>query len=99
MKAPCEIAASEILPALRSEVARNLIEIHNMKQTEVSLLLGITQGAVNHYLSGHRGKGEIFEEYPEIKRYAQQMAEKIKEGEKISYIGFCKYCRSIREKL
>ncbi len=99
MKAPCEIAASKILPALRAEVARNLIEIHNMKQTEVSLLLGITQGAVNHYLSGHRGGGKIFEEYPEIKEYAQQMAEEIKDGDKISYSEFCKYCRGIRERL
>lgn len=98
MKAPCEIVASKIIPALRAEVARILIENHNMKQTEVSLLLGVTQGAVNHYLSGNRG-GEKIDNYVELKKYAQQIANSIKDGEKITYNGFCKYCKSIREML
>jgi len=99
MKAPCEIAANRILPAIRAEIARILINEHKMKQTEVSHLLGITQGAVNHYLSGFRGGGKILEEYPEIKIYAKKMAEKIKKGEEISYNGFCKFCRRIRKEM
>ncbi len=98
MKAPCEIAANRILPAIRAEIARVLINEHNMKQTEVSHLLGITQGAVNHYLSGYRGGGKILEEYPEIKEYAKKMAERIKNGEEISYNGFCKFCKKMMKK-
>ncbi|KAA0002190.1 MAG: transcriptional regulator [Thermoplasmata archaeon] len=97
MKAPCEIAANKILPAIRAEIARNLINNHKMKQTEVSNLLGITQGAVNHYLSGYRGGGKVLDEYPEIKDYAKKMAERLSKGEKISYEGFCKFCRKVRK--
>ena len=99
MKAPCEQTANRILPALRAEIARNLICNYHMKQTEVSHLLGITQGAVNHYISGFRGQDKkLLGNYPVIKECAQKMAKTLKNGEKITVEEMCKACKDIRKK-
>ena len=59
MLLPCEVAVKSVIPAIRSAIARELIETHGLKQKEVAELLGITQTAVSKYTSHCRGA--IFE--------------------------------------
>ncbi len=53
MKAPCENVVWYVLPAIRSELAKELAKV--MSQKEISKILGITQAAVSQYVSNKRG--------------------------------------------
>ena len=59
MLLPCEVAVKSVIPAIRSAIARELIESYGLKQKEVAELLGVTQTAVSKYTSHCRGA--IFE--------------------------------------
>lgn len=97
MKFACEIVANKILPAIRAELSIRLFENYNLKQIEISKLLGITQGAVSHYITCFRGKQrEIIKKYPEIENIVNEMAYKIAKGE-MDINDFCKFCSKIRE--
>lgn len=54
MKAPCEIIIWYILPSIRSELVKKLIEC-GMSQKEVSERLGITEATVSQYVNKKRG--------------------------------------------
>jgi len=59
MKTPCEIIVWNIVPIIRKEFAKNLIENHGLNQRKVADKLGITESAVSRYVSGKRGILEI----------------------------------------
>lgn len=62
MNAPCEIIVSKILPTIRSELARELVETHKLSQRQVAKKLGITESAISQYLSKKRGHNIILNE-------------------------------------
>ena len=55
MKIPCEVVVWQILPLIRRELARELVEKHGMKQAEVAKIFGVTNAAISQYLNGKRG--------------------------------------------
>lgn len=98
IKPPCEIIVQAIVPAIRSELVRQLFNVHGLKQTEIAEKLGITQPAVSQYISGSRGTYPgLFEDYPEIRRYVEEMAEDIAsgkiDGNNISMCGPCQFLK------
>lgn len=50
----CEMIKN-ILPALRSFIAKELIYDYKLNQTDAAKLLGVTQSAISQYLSDKRG--------------------------------------------
>ena len=52
---PCEVAVKSVIPAIRSAIARELIQSYGLKQKETAKLLGITQTAVSKYTRFYRG--------------------------------------------
>lgn len=56
MKPPCEIVVWYVIPAIRSELAKELLNL-GMKQKDVSELMDITQPAVSQYITDKRGSG------------------------------------------
>ena len=56
MKPPCEIVVWYVIPAIRSELAKELLNL-GMKQKDVSQLMDITQPAVSQYITDKRGSG------------------------------------------
>ncbi len=56
MKPPCEIVVWYVIPAIRSELAKELLSL-GMKQKNVSELMDITQPAVSQYMTDKRGSG------------------------------------------
>ena len=56
MKAPCEIVVWYVIPAIMSELAKELLNL-GMKQKDVSEIMNITQPAVSQYITGKRGSG------------------------------------------
>ena len=101
MKPPCEIIVNRMLPHIRAEIVRILVNDYSMKQIDVARRLGITQASVSQYISSVRGGDDFLHEmFPEIKEYTQSIAEKIALGEnKEGQIALlCQICEHIREK-
>lgn len=74
MKPPCEIVVWYVIPAIRSELAKDLLSL-GMKQKDVSELMDITQPAVSQYITDKRGSGiKLTESVKEmIKDFATQL--------------------------
>jgi predicted transcriptional regulator len=56
MRPPCEQVVRYVLPAIRSIVAKDLIENHGFTQVAAAKKLGTTQAAISHYLYSKRGE-------------------------------------------
>ena len=99
MKPPCEMIVTKVLPSIRAAIVKVLIEDHNMKQTEISELLGISQSAVSQYYTSTRaGDENLYSIFPEISKYAKKVADKIIKSEINSLeISLCEPCHIIRE--
>jgi predicted transcriptional regulator len=53
---PCEIAARELLPAIRSLIAEKLIKDKQLSIYRAAILMNVTPAAITNYLKGKRGK-------------------------------------------
>lgn len=97
MRPPCEIVVWYVIPTIRSELAKELLNI-GMKQKEISGLLDITQPAVSQYISDKRGHGIEFDQETKdkIKQFALDLNEgKIDKGDMIRRIcDICKYVKA-----
>lgn len=106
MKIEWELIANEIVPSLRSLIARELTEGYNLNQSEAASLMGISQPAISQYLRRIRGKNErVFsnnEIIAESKKLASMIFEnKLDRGELNSrFIILCKFAaeKSVQEK-
>ena len=68
MLLPSEIESQWMLPAVRSILAQQLIKNYKFNQSDVAKLLGVTQPAINNYLSGSRAKTEIIKKLKQDKQ-------------------------------
>ncbi len=97
MRPPCEIVVWYVIPTIRSELAKELLNL-GMKQKEISELLDITQPAVSQYISDKRGHGIEFDKQTKdkIKQFALDLKEKrIDKGDMIRRI--CDICKYVKE--
>lgn len=77
MKSNIEIMA-EILPSLRAEIAKELINIHKMNQIEVSRILGVSQPAISQYVRQLRGRRIEYD--TEVRSEIKTLCEKLLNG-------------------
>jgi len=78
---PQEIEVWYVIPAVRRELARVLVEKHDMKQKDVAKLLGTTEAAVSQYLHNKRANEINFSQ--DMKRDIEISAKLIaKDGKK-----------------
>jgi len=90
---PQEIEVWYILPALRKECSKMMVE-KGLTQREIAKMLYITEAAVSQYLKGKRGGDLNFTE--EIKKEMQESVNRlIKTGNIVQE--FNMLCRKIRE--
>ena len=59
MLLPAEIESKTLIPALRAILAKTLAEKHEIREDEISKMLGVTQAAVSNYIRGTRGDPEL----------------------------------------
>lgn len=78
MKPPCEIVVWYVIPAIRSELAKELLNL-GMKQKDVSELMDITQPAVSQYITDKRGSGIKLEE--DVKQMVRDFALELSTGD------------------
>ena len=72
---PDEISVRAVAPALRAHVAKELSEKYKMCQSEIGLLLNVSQAAVSYYLRDLRGTGaEYALKAKEVKRITTAIA-------------------------
>ena len=55
MLLPAEIESKTLIPALRAILAKTLAEKHEIREDEISKMLGVTQAAISNYIRGTRG--------------------------------------------
>ncbi|MBN1784534.1 MAG: helix-turn-helix domain-containing protein [Candidatus Bathyarchaeota archaeon] len=97
---PCEVAVKSVIPAVRSAIARELIQSHGLKQKKVAQLLGITQTAVSKYTKHCRGA--IFEpsDVEGVQPVLTKTAFSLANGEMDKYEladNLCRICAIIRQ--
>ena len=96
MKPPCEIVVWYVIPAIRSELAKELLNL-GMKQKDVSELMDITQPAVSQYITDKRGSGVKLPENVRqmIKDFALELYEgKAEKADLISRV--CIICKHVK---
>ncbi len=98
---PCEVAVKTVSPSIRALLAQTLLEKHNMNETQVANVLGITQSAVSKYSNGVRGTTIQLENIPEIQSLTDQiinrlLSDPVPQVELMQL--FCRACTLIRQK-
>lgn len=95
MEVPCQKIVWDVLPAIRSAIAVELVRC-GVSQVEAAKMLEIAPSAVSQYISGKRGYRIEFEN--EVKRSIERLAEDLKNKEKINLVQrICEICRQLRE--
>jgi predicted transcriptional regulator len=51
MKIPCEIIVWNVVPVIKKEFSKNLVENHGLTQKQVADKLGTTEAAISRYIS------------------------------------------------
>jgi len=100
MRPPCEIVINTILPNVRAELVKVLIEDYNLRQVDVAKILDITQASVSQYRTLIRGRDELLLEiFPEIENYTKEAAKKIMENQESGVSEYrnylCEMCKKI----
>jgi len=99
MKVPCETIVWNLLPTLRAEIAKSLLN-ENLSQSDAAERLGLSRAAVCQYLKNKRGN-EInldAESKKEIERFAKRIAsEELSPEETVR--GICDLCNKLRKSL
>lgn len=96
MRPPCEIVVWYVIPTIRSELAKELLNL-GMKQKEISELLDITQPAVSQYISDKRGHGLKFNDETQnlIQEFAKGLVEeKYNQRDIIPHV--CQICKKVK---
>ena len=96
-RTPCEYLLWNLLPALRSEIARSMVHNFGLSQKEAAAKLEIKPAAVCMYLSDKRGKSNIKNKFilNEIKISAKNI---IQDENKDIVIETCRLCKLIKSK-
>jgi predicted transcriptional regulator len=94
-RTPCEYVLWNLLPAIRSEVARSMLNDFGLSQKDVAEKLEITPAAVCMYLSEKRGKSNI--KNKSILKEIKISAESIIKDENVDLISeTCRLCKIIK---
>ena len=96
-RTPCEYLLWNLLPSIRSEIARSMVNDFGLSQKEAAAKLEIKPAAVCMYLSDKRGKSYIKNKtiLKEIKISAENI---IQDEKKDIVIETCRLCKIIRSK-
>ncbi len=101
MLIPCEIGVKSVVPAIKAMIAKELVETHGLKQTEVAEILGVSQSAVSKYTLHVRGHIISIDDVRETRPLIEKMVDLLQAGtyRREEFLkDFCRTCAIIREK-
>lgn len=100
MKPFCEIIVSEVLPALRAIIAKELMHL-GLNQSQISKKLGITQPAVSQYMRELRGQNvKMLTSSKGVMEAVKILAHEIATGDVKGadlHMRICEICKTIRK--
>ena len=97
MKMPCEVIVWVIVPVIKREFAKILVQHHKLSQRETAKILDTPEAAISRYISGKRGVLEITDE--EVLKEIEKSVTKILKNENSSIVDeICSICQLIRTK-
>ncbi len=90
------VVVQHILPALRLEVTRELVEKHGMKRGDAAAKMGLTPAAVTQYLSRARGGSAttLLEGSDKVMELVGELSRDIAAGESPLDVLLLKLCRA-----
>lgn len=96
MRPPCEIMVQKVLPAIRVELARVMMQDYGLQQQDVANRLGVSKAAVSQYVSLKRGADTDFTD--DIKKEIWDFADTVvHNGDSAKLIDdFCNICKNIQ---
>jgi len=100
MKIPCEIVVWYILPLVRREIAKELVNEHGLSQANVARMFGVTDAAISQYLKKKRGDNlmiENSEHYDELLAEIKVSAKNMVDGEGDFASEMCRICRCVKD--
>ena len=75
MLLPAEIESKTLIPALRAILAKKLADEHQIREDEISKMLGVTQAAISNYIRGTRGDPKLIQKLMDDKQVSQLINE------------------------
>ena len=103
MLLPAEIESKTLIPALRAIIAKTLAEKHEIREENISKMLGVTQAAISNYIRGTRGDPELIKKLLSEKQVSEMIddicdnlsSDKAYTPSSLSkFIGLCNYIKS-----
>ncbi len=90
------VVVQHILPALRLEVTKELVEKHGMKRSDAAVKMGVTPAAVTQYLNQSRGGSAttLLEGSPKVMELVGELGDDIAGGESPLDVLLLKLCRA-----
>jgi predicted transcriptional regulator len=99
MKIPCELIVWYVLPSIRRELARELVDKHNFSQAEVARRFGVTDAAISQYLKAKRGTSKEIEnsgKYEDFRKEVESAAVRMVNGSDI-VTETCRICEMVKK--
>ena len=99
MKIPCELIVWYVLPSIRRELARELVENHHFSQAEVARRFGVTDAAISQYLKAKRGTSKEIEnsgKYEDFRKEVEVAAVRMVNGSDI-VTETCRICEMVKK--
>ena len=103
MLLPAEIESKSLIPALRAILAKELAQKYNIREDEISQMLGVTQAAISNYIRGIRGDPKLIEkllEEPQVADMINEISDNLASDKAYTpsslskFIGLCNYIKS-----
>lgn len=96
MRPPCEIMVQKVLPAIRAELARTMMQELEMSQQDIAGRLGVSKAAVSQYASSKRGADTDFSD--NIKADLRAFASNVAGSDDTTQLidDFCEVCKKIQ---
>ena len=99
MKIPCELVVWYVLPTIRREVAKELVNTHGLSQADVARKFGVTDAAISQYLKKKRGENPLIEESPQYSKFEAEIkasAERIANDTSEFASEMCRICTVVK---
>ena len=97
MQQPQEIEVWYILPAIRRELAKVMIEKYSLTQKEVAKILNVTEPAISQYLKSKRAKEVKFTKATMVK--IEESVDKIIKDNSVLIEEMQKLCTSVKDNM